>query len=478
MATPKTELFIDGKFVPSISGKTFPVYNPTTEEKITDVSEADAEDVEVAFTAAEKAFPAWRDLSALDRINKCVRFAELIERDQHEIANLEARNVGIPIAAYMFFIKRAIQDIKHISGLAHDIHGETSLNTPGHVVFTLRQPFGVCGAILAWNAPVVIFTHKVIPCVVAGNTIIVKSSEKSPLTALKLAALATEAGFPPGVINVISGFGHTVGAALSSHMRIRKISFTGSTRSGKLVLEAAARSNAKSVALEMGGKNPLVACADCDVEETAKIAATGLKFNSGQVCVSNSRIYVHKNIFEKFVQTFCEKFADVEFGNPLDLTTSFGPQVDKLQFDQILKLIEEAKSEGATLVTGGCRATEKGYYVKPTVFVRVPPTANILQTEVFGPVAVIQEFESEDEVIKECNRTEYGLHASVFTKDVTRAVRMAKAFETGMVSVNSDSAAAAYDMPFGGWKQSGNGRELGKMGLESFYEIKTVVIKM
>ncbi|KAM0247597.1 hypothetical protein ACHAQJ_009789 [Trichoderma viride] len=478
MAIPETRLFINGEFVSSISGKKFPVYNPATEEKIVDVFEADAEDVEVAFIAAEKAFPTWRDLSALERINKCIKFAELIERDQLEIANLDAQNVGIPVATNLYFIARAIHDIRHIAGLAHDVHGETSLNTPGHISLTLRQPFGVCAAILAWNAPIVIFAAKVIPCVVAGNTIIVKSSEKAPLTSLKLAALAAEAEFPQGVINVLSGFGHIVGAALSSHMKIRKITFTGSTRAGKLILEAAAKSNAKSVALEMGGKNPLVAFADCDIEETAEIAATGLRFNSGQICAANSRLYVHKDIFEKFVKIYTRRFADVGFGSPLDMATTFGPQADKLQFDYILKLIEEAKSEGATLVTGGCRATEKGYYIKPTVFIKVPSTANILHTETFGPVAVIQEFESEDDVVTECNKSEYGLVASVFTKDISRAVRMAKALETGVVSVNTDNSASAYDMPFGGWKQSGNGRELSKAGLEAFYEVKTVAIKL
>lgn len=404
--------------------------------------------------------------------------AELIERDQFEIANLEAQNVGIPVSVYLFFIHRAIQDIRHISGLAHDVHGETSLNTPGHITLTLRQPYGVCAAILAWNAPVGIFTTKVIPCVVAGNTVIVKSSEKAPLTCLKLGALAAEAGFPQGVINILSGFGHTVGAALSSHMKIRKLAFTGSTRAGKLIQEAAAKSNLKSVSLELGGKNPLIVFADCNVEEAAGGAAASLKFNSGQICVSNSRIYAHKEIFEKFLKVFCEKFVELQFGNPLDTATFFGPQADKLQFDQILKYIEQAKSEGANLVAGGSRATEKGYYIQPTVFAKVPATASILKEEVFGPVVVIQEFETEDEVIAECNKTEFGLHAAVYTRDISRACRVATALESGMVTVNSDSPVSAYDMPFGGWKQSGNGREFGRMGLEAFYEIKTVIIKL
>ncbi|KAJ4862058.1 aldehyde dehydrogenase family domain-containing protein [Trichoderma breve] len=459
MATPETKLFINGEFVPSVSGKTFPIFNPTTEEKITDVFEADAADVDAAVTAAENAFPAWKSLSAHDRINKCLKFAELIERDQFEIAKLDAENIGMPVSVNHLFIQRAIRDIKHTSGLAHD-------------------PYGVCAAILAWNAPVVIFTAKVIPCIVAGNTIIVKSSEKAPLSSLKLGALAAEAGFPPGVINVLSGFGHTVGAALSSHMKIRKLTFTGSTRAGKLIQEAAAKSNLKSVALEMGGKNPLIVFPDCDIEETAGSAAASLKFNSGQICVSNSRIYVHKDIFQKFLKAFSEKFVETKFGSPLEPTTFFGPQADKLQFDQISKFIEQAKSAGANLVTGGSRATSKGYYIQPTVFAQVPANAEILHEEIFGPVAVVQEFETEYEVIAECNKTEYGLHAGLYTRDISRACRVATALETGVVTVNSGGSVGAYDMPFGGWKQSGNGRELGKLGLEEFYEIKTVIITL
>ncbi|KAL6820570.1 Aldehyde/histidinol dehydrogenase [Trichoderma camerunense] len=466
MATPETRLFINGEFVPSISGKTFPIFNPTTEEKIIDVFEAGATDVDAAVTAAENAFPAWKCLSAHDRINKCLKFAELIERDQFEIAKLDAENIGMPVSVNHLFIQRAIRDIKHTSGLAHDIH------------ITLRQPYGVCAAILAWNAPVVIFTAKVIPCIVAGNTIIVKSSEKAPLSSLKLGALAAEAGFPPGVINVLSGFGHTVGAALSSHMKIRKLTFTGSTRAGKLIQEAAAKSNLKSVALEMGGKNPLIVFPDCDIEEAADSAAASLKFNSGQICVSNSRIYAHKDIFQKFLTAFSEKFVEPAFGSPLEPTTFFGPQADKLQFDQILKYIEQAKSSGANLVIGGSRATDKGYYIQPTVFAKVPASADILHEEIFGPVAVIQEFETEEEVIAECNKTEYGLHAGLYTRDISRACRVAAALETGVVTVNSGGSVGAYDMPFGGWKQSGNGRELGKLGLEEFYEIKTVIITL
>lgn len=480
MATPEiqTKLFIGGEWVASKSGKTFPVVNPATEEKVADAYEADVEDVDAAYAAAAKAFPAWRDLSAFDRIASCLRLAELIERDQDEIANLEARSMGIPVSAYLPCVAGAVQGIRHVTGLAHDVHGETSLNTPGLVNFTLRQPFGVCAAIIPWNVPIIMWCGKVIPCVVAGNTIILKSSEKAPLTSLKLAALAHEAGFPPGVINVISGFGPTAGNALASHMEIRKISFTGSTRAGKLIFQAAGRSNMKRVCVEMGGKNPAVIFDDADLDKAADAAAASLQFNSGQICVANSRIYVHRAIFKEFVEIFSKKFTDVKLGSPLDKETNFGPQADKTQFDNILKLINEAKSEGAKLITGGERATEKGYYIQPTIFAQVPAQANILQTEVFGPVVAIQQFETEEEVIAECNNTSYGLHAAVFTRDISRAYRVVKAVEAGMVTVNCSSAVGPYDMPFGGWKQSGTGRENAKMGLESYYEIKSVTIQL
>lgn len=474
----QTKLFVGGEWVTGKAGRTFPVVNPATEEKIIDVHEADSEDVDVAFDAAKTAFPAWRDLSMWDRAALCSKLADLIARDREEIAELEANNMGMPVSAYLPCIDAAVGGIRHTVGLAHDIHGETSLNTPGFVTMTIRQPFGVCAAIIPWNVPIILWCGKVIPCVVAGNTIIVKSSEKAPLTSLKLAALAAEAGFPPGVINVLSGFGPTAGNALSVHMGIRKISFTGSTRAGKLVLASAGKSNMKAVCVECGGKNPAVVFEDADLEAAAEAVANSMKFNSGQICVSNSRIYAHKSVISKFAELFKTKFLDINAGSPLDKTTTFGPQVDETQFNNILKLIDDAKCEGAQLVTGGSRSTEKGYYIQPTIFVQVPATAQLMKTEVFGPVVAIQQFENEDEILEEANNTEYGLHASVFTKDISRAYRFIKGFEAGMVNVNCSSEVGPYDMPFGGWKQSGTGRESGRSGLDSYFEIKSVTIKL
>lgn len=474
----ETRLFIDGEFVSGQAGRTFPLNNPTTEEKVADVHEADVEDVDIAVNAATKAFPSWSALSAQDRIDRCIKLAELIDRDRDEIAYLEAISMGLPVSEYDPCISGAVGGIKHAAGLAHDIHGETSLNTPGLVNFTLRQPFGVCAAIIPWNVPIVMWCGKVVPCVVAGNTIVIKSSEKAPLTSIKLAALAKEAGFPPGVINNISGFGATAGAALSHHMHIRKISFTGSTRAGKVILQAAAKSNMKRVCVETGGKNPAVIFDDADLPKAVKATVASMHFNSGQICVSNSRIYVQNNIFSQFVDAFVKEFTDVKMGNPLDKATRYGPQVDRIQFKSILKHIDDARTEGALLAAGGARAGEKGLFIQPTVFTNVPASARILQEEVFGPVVVIQPFETEEEVIGLCTDTTLGLHSSVFTRDISRAYRMAKAFQSGMVTINCSSQKGPYDMPFGGWKESGTGRENGRIGLDSYYEIKSVTLEL
>lgn len=280
------------------------------------------------------------------------------------------------------------------------------------------------------------------------------------------------------MINVLSGFGPTAGHALSSHMDIRKISFTGSTRAGKMIMEAAGKSNMKRVCVEMGGKNPAVVFDDADLEPAVDSVVASMQFNSGQICVSNSRVYVQRGVFDQFLERFTNKFTDVKMGDPLDTDTRFGPQVDKAQFDNILSFIDEAKSEGAELVAGGARATAKGYFIQPTVFARVPTKTRLLTTEIFGPVVVVQPFDTEEEIVAECNDTSYGLHAAVFTRDLSRAHRMVQAFEAGMVTVNCSSETGPYDLPFGGWKMSGTGRENGKTGLESYYEIKSVTLKL
>ncbi|OZJ04853.1 hypothetical protein BZG36_02596 [Bifiguratus adelaidae] len=471
--TIETRLFIDGEYIESKSGKTFPLYNPYTEEKVADVSEALAEDVDIAVKAAQMAFPAWSDLSAMDRATLCLKLAELIDRDRDQIARLDAISMGMPVSEYLPCIDGAIGGIKHASGLIHDIHGETSLHTPGFVNISFRQPFGVCAAIIPWNVPIVMFCGKLVPCILAGNTIVIKSSEKAPLSSIHLAGLCAEAGFPPGVVNVITGFGQTAGAPLAEHMDIRKLSFTGSTRTGKVIAAAAAKSNLKNVCVETGGKNPAVIFEDADLDRAVASCARSIQFNAGQICVSDSRVYVHEDIVPAFVKRFKEKFAAVKLGDPTDPETRYGPQADKVQFETVMRYIEKGKEAGGDLVLGGERAHSKGFHIQPTMFVNVPEHAEIIQEEIFGPVVAIQTFKTEEEVIKRCNATQYGLHAAVFTKDVTRALRMVKAFEAGMVTVNCGSTEGPYDLPFGGYKASGLGRENGKMGLESYFEVKS-----
>jgi aldehyde dehydrogenase (NAD+) len=474
----ETRLYIDGKFVEAKSGKSFPLYNPTTEKKTAEVAEAGEEDADLAVEAASRAFRAWRDKSPFEREAYFLKLAALMERDRDEIAYLEAITMGIPIHEYGAYIDGAVSGVKYAAGLVHGVHGESSLNTPGYLNITLRQPYGVCAAITPWNVPVIMFCGKMVPCVVAGNCIVIKSSEKAPLTSIKLAALCHEAGFPPGVINVLTGFGHTVGAALARHMDVRKISFTGSTRAGKSIVVAAAESNMKRVTVEMGGKNPAVVFNDADLAKAVRGCANSILINSGQICVSNSRIYVEDGIFDAFVHQFKQQFTAIKMGDPTDPTTRLGPQVDKVQFESVLNFIESAKQQGATAIVGGARATAQGYFIQPTIFIDVPPSCSILTEEVFGPVVVIQRFISEEAVLQLCNDTIYGLHASVFTADFSRAHRVAQAFEAGMVNINCASPIGPYDLPFGGYKSSGMGRENGHTGIEEYYETKTLTMEL
>ncbi|KAH8799372.1 aldehyde dehydrogenase domain-containing protein [Xylogone sp. PMI_703] len=479
MATKiETRLYIDGQFVNARSGKRLTVYNPTTEERAIEVSEADKEDVDVAVRAASKAFPEWQVKSAFEREALFLKLADLVERDRKEIAYLDAISMGMPTSMYDNYITATAGLIRYTAGLVHGMHGKTSLNTPGYVSMTVRQPFGVCAAIFPWNVPVLMFMAKLVPCVVAGNCIVMKSSEKAPLSSIKLAGLCHEAGFPPGVVNVITGYGPSAGAALSEHMDIRKLSFTGSTAAGKIITAAAAKSNLKKVTIETGGKNPCIIFNDADLQKAVADCTTSAHLNSGQICVSNSRIYVEEGIFDTFVKAFTSDFAAVAMGDPLDPTTLYGPQVDKDQFYKVLRYIENAKEAGATAVVGGQRATPKGYFIQPTVIIGADENSEIMKEEVFGPVVVLQRFSTEGEAVRLCNNSDYGLHASIFTRDVSRAHRVAQALESGIVNINCGITVFPYDMPFGGYKCSGIGRELGHAGLEAYYEVKTITVAL
>ncbi|KFY72131.1 hypothetical protein V499_07702 [Pseudogymnoascus sp. VKM F-103] len=469
----ETRLYINGEFVESSDKKTFKLYSPPTHELVAEVYEASVEDTNRAVAAAKIAQPAWAKLSPTQRGEPMKKLAALLRKHHNELAYLEAVSMGRPVSGYGDSFMAASR-FESFAEAAHTARGFSSLNTPGFVNMTLRQPFGVVAAIIPWNVPLIAFAGKAAPALAAGNTVVLKSSEKAPLTSLKLAGLAIEAGFPPGVLNVLSGHGHISGATLSSHLDVRAISFTGSTRTGRLIQTAAAQSNLKNVILELGGKSPAIVFEDADLEKTVAMTANSIQWNSGQVCMANSRIYVQDTIAEKYIQLFKEKFGAVSTGDPRDVATNHGPMADDAQFDMVSKYIASGKESGQ-LVLGGA---SKGGFVEPTVFTETPEDAQIMKEEVFGPVVNINVFHTEEEALARANDTEYGLYAAVFTKDINRAMRFARGLEAGTVGVNCSSPMTAHDLGFGGWKSSGVGREGLYESIEAFLETKSVLIKI
>ncbi|KAI1621952.1 aldehyde dehydrogenase [Exophiala viscosa] len=479
----ETRLFINGKFVESSDGKTFPIRSPTTREVIAEVSEASEKDTDAAVAAAKAAFPAWSALSPDERGAYMKKLAALLNQNYKELSQLEAVSMGRPVSTY-FDNYAAASTFEHYAEAGYEAQGISSLNTPGFVNMTFKQPYGVVAAIIPWNLPLVFFGNKVAPAIAAGNTVVLKSSEKAPLTSAKVAALIEQAGFPPGVINVLSGHGQTSGAILSSHMDVRALSFTGSCRTGRIIQAAAAKSNLKNVILELGGKSPAIIFEDSNLENAVVETQSSIQFNSGQVCMANSRIYVQDTIADKFVELFKSKFAAISAGDPLDPATNHGPQADSAQWDIVQKYLAEGKKAGdvalggKTEVSGLSEAASKGYFVEPTIFLSTPEDAVVMKEEIFGPVVNINTFKTEEEVIAKANDSEFGLYAAVYTKDINRAMRFAKVLEAGTVGVNCTSPTVAKDMPFGGFKSSGTGREGLGHSLNNFLETKTVLMKI
>lgn len=476
--TIETRLFINNEFVPSIEGKKFDVCSPYTEEKVISVYEALPADVDKAVDAAEAAFPAWSDMGAPSRAPFFYKLADLVENAGEELAHLEALSIGRPVSTYFEHIWAAGL-LRQFAGMSQDMAGGTSLNTPGHVNMLVRQPYGVCGAIVPWNVPVLAAVMKISPALISGNTMVLKSSEKTPLTALLLARLVKEAGFPPGVLNILSGYGKPAGEAIASHMKIRKIGFTGSGRTGRLIKQAAASSNLKRVSLELGGKSPLIICEDADLAKAAPIAAHSITMMSGQMCIASSRIYVHSSIADKFREQVAEHMtkAASTSSDPLLPESKYSPQADKVQFNQVMNYIDLVRESGGKVVLGGKRKGDKGYFIEPTIILEPEHTSRVAKEEIFGPVLSFMTFDDEDEVMKRANDTEYGLYASVFTQDISRALRIAKKFESGQVAINTSSGSQfAFDMPFSGWKASGDGVDMGKAALDLWTQIKCIYI--
>ncbi|KAL4929489.1 aldehyde dehydrogenase family protein [Aspergillus undulatus] len=469
----ETRLFINGEFQPASGGKTFSLVNPFTRESVAEVSEASEEDTNKAVAAAKAAFPAWRDLSPSDRGAYLHKMAALIREHNDEFARLESLSTGKPVSMYID-AGAAAETFSYFAEAGWTVQGTSSLNTPGHLGLLVKQPFGVVACIIPWNVPLAFFAFKIAPALAAGNTIVLKSSEKAPLTSTLAARLIEKVGFPPGVVNVISGFGTPAGSTLASHMDVRCLSFTGSSVTGQKIQTAAAASNMKVVHLELGGKSPALIFDDADLESAAQQTQFSVQFLSGQTCMANSRIYVQESVAEKFLALFKEKFAAASLGNPLEKTTSHGPQVDELQYERVKSYLAIGEKDGKLSMGGDAK---DGLFIRPTVFENVPEDSRIVKEEVFGPVVVINTFKTEAEAIEKANATEFGLYASVFTKDLDRAVRASKLLEAGTVGVNCTSPSKLNDLPFGGYKMSGIGREGYMHSLDAFLETKTIVIR-
>ncbi|GCC32527.1 hypothetical protein chiPu_0010988 [Chiloscyllium punctatum] len=475
------EIFINNEWHESVSKKKFTTFNPASGERICDVEEGDKPDVDKAVKAARDAFQPgspWRNLDTSARGQLLYKWADLIERDRHILATLETMDTGKPfLQSFAIDLEGCIRTLRYYAGWADKIHGQSIPVDGDFVMFTRHEPIGVCGQIIPWNFPLLMFIWKVAPAVCCGNTIVIKPAEQTPLTALYMGALIKEVPFPPGVVNIVPGYGPTAGAAIACHKDIDKVAFTGSTEVGKSITEAASKSNLKRVTLELGGKNPCIVFADSDLTLAVDCASQGAFFNQGQCCTAAARVFVEEPIYEEFIRRSVEWVKKRVVGNPFDPQTEQGPQIDQVHFDKIMELIESGKKEGAKLDAGGCAIGDVGHYIQPTVFSEVTDNMRIAKEEIFGPVQVILKFKNTEEVIRRANNSEFGLTAGVFTRNINKALTVASALQSGTVWINCYNALHAQ-APFGGFKMSGNGRELGEYGLREYTEVKTVTIKI
>jgi len=474
-----TQLLINNEWVNSISDRRFATINPTTGEVICEVSEADVQDVDKAVQAARTAFTSgeWAKISATRRGELLYRLADLIEQNIDELARLETLDNGKPLQNSLGDLGLVIACYRYYAGWADKVQGKTIPISGPYFCYTRHEPVGVVGQIIPWNFPLLMQAWKLAPALATGNTVVMKTAEQTPLSALRVGELIVEAGFPPGVVNILSGYGPTAGAAISRHMDIDKVAFTGSTEVGHLIMEAAAKSNLKRVTLELGGKSPNIVFADADMDKAIALSHEALFFNQGQCCCAGSRVFVEEKCYDEFVAKSVERARKRVVGNPFNTDTEQGPQVDKEQFDRVMSYIESGMREGAQMLCGGNQVGDKGFFIAPTVFADVRDEMKIAQEEIFGPVMSIIKFKDIDEVIQRANNTMYGLAAGVWTQDISKAHAIANNVRAGTVWVNCydvfDAAA-----PFGGFKQSGIGRELGEYGLQQYTEVKTVTIKL
>jgi phenylacetaldehyde dehydrogenase len=478
MSTPR-QLFIDGNFTGAVSGKTFPVYDPSTGEVMAQVAEGDRADIDRAVRAARKAFDGgpWRTMSPSARGRLLYRLADKLEERLEDFALLESIDNGKPLAiARVADVPLAVDLFRYMAGWATKILGNT-IPVPGDFhAYTRKEPIGVAGQIIPWNFPLLMAAWKLGPALAAGNTVVLKPAEQTPLSALLLAELIAEVGFPDGVVNVVPGYGETAGAALSAHPDVDKVAFTGSTEVGKLIA-IAATGNLKKVTLELGGKSPNIVFADADLDAAAAGAAMAIFFNHGQCCVAGSRLYIERPVYDRVLAGVAEEAKKISVGHGLDERSGMGPLVSQEQLDRVTGYIKSGLDEGARAHIGGKRVGERGYFVEPTILVDTKPNMKVVQEEIFGPVVTAMPFDDPNEILPAANDTVYGLGAGVWTKDISKAHRTAAGLRAGTVWVNCYNVFDAA-LPFGGYKQSGWGREMGYEALNMYTETKTVIVKL
>jgi phenylacetaldehyde dehydrogenase len=475
----KQKLLINGKWVEAASGKTFASYNPATGEVLANVAEGDKEDINRAVKAARAAFETgpWSKISTSERGKMIWKLADLIEKHLEEFAQLESLDNGKPLKiARVADVPLTVNHFRYYAGWATKIEGNTIPLTGApqgkFLAYTLREPVGVVGQIIPWNFPLLMAAWKLGPALAAGCTVILKPAEQTPLSALRLGELLQEAGFPDGVVNIVPGFGETAGAALAAHPDVDKVAFTGSTEVGRLIIHAAA-GNLKKVSLELGGKSPNVVFDDADMESTIPGAASAIFFNHGQCCCAGSRLYIEKKSFDKVVEGISDNASKIRVGPGLNPDTDMGPLVSEEQMNRVCGYLDSGIKEGAKAVTGGSREGTKGYFVKPTVLVNTTEKMKVVQEEIFGPVVTAIPFSDPSEIAATANDTIYGLAAGIWTRDIKKAHALAAKLRAGTVWINCYNV---FDpaLPFGGYKQSGWGREMGHEVLENYTEVKSV----
>ncbi|HTW38175.1 MAG TPA: aldehyde dehydrogenase family protein [Steroidobacteraceae bacterium] len=474
-------LLIDGQWVPALSGETLTVLDPATGRALAEVAAGGAADIDLAVKAARKAFRGgpWSSMSHSERGRLLYKLADLIEREAEELALLESLDGGNPVRSTRHVdVAMAIESLRYNAGWTTKLTGDTALASAHSRSFsyTLREPIGVVGAITPWNAPLLMAVNKIAPALATGCTVVLKPAELAPLTALRLGELLEELGLPPGVVNIVTGYGHLAGQALVDHPDVNKISFTGSTRVGRSILAGAA-SNMKRVTLELGGKSPVIILPDADIEAATLATSQTIFFKTGQFCAAGTRLFAHQKVFDRVVQGFADRAAKLKIGPGTAPDTDMGPVISQKQLDRVMGYIGAGERDGAQILLGGKRIEREGYFVQPTLLAHVRPEMSVFQEEIFGPVLCAMPFNDAgelDQLAELANDTSYGLAANIWTRDLSLAHRLARRIQAGTITING--GGREQPMPFGGYKQSGLGREGGRAGIEAYTELKTVAI--